>query len=325
MFALPPYSVIGVASCYLIALVRILQGISVGGEYSGAIIYAIEHFNKKDAGLVGGIVVSGCLLGVMVARLVSTILQNPDLPGYSWRFAFLLGFGLSIIGFFIRKKLTESPEFIANKKNKIPLLEGIKNYPLEMIAATLLVGVNGVNFYFVVVFLPGFLKGKNGIDIGYISLIITIVPAILAPLVGWLSDKANRGKVLLTGVGLIGIYSIVCLPIILKLENHITVALLILGYAALFAIQSGTLNTFSVEIFPARFRYSCGAFSYAVGMAIIGEVPPMIAALLTTKDDIRYVVLYVVFITFLGLLGGSLVVFKNSIWKPDKVKDIPVT
>jgi hypothetical protein len=111
----------------------------------------------------------------------------------------------------------------------------------------------------------------------------------------------------------------------LKLENHITVALLILGYAALFAIQSGTLNTFSVEIFPARFRYSCGAFSYAVGMAIIGEVPPMIAALLTTKDDIRYVVLYVVFITFLGLLGGSLVVFKNSIWKPDKVKDIPVT
>ena len=116
---LPSYDLIGISACYLIVLIRIVQGVSVGGEYSGAILYAIEHINKKNIGFVGGAVLCGCTLGVIGAFLSSKFLQNEQLPEYSWRFAFLIGFGLSIVGYFIRKNLRETPIFIANKVNRV--------------------------------------------------------------------------------------------------------------------------------------------------------------------------------------------------------------
>lgn len=99
---LPKYDDIGVIACYLIAVMRIIQGISVGGEYNGAAIYAIEHTNKNNMGLVGSTVLAGSTLGLLLATFINKILENPSLPDYSWRFAFLLGFGLSIMALFGR-------------------------------------------------------------------------------------------------------------------------------------------------------------------------------------------------------------------------------
>ena len=319
MFLLPTYSFMGIASCYVIALIRIIQGISVGGEYSGAIIYAIEHFDKKHTGLVGAIIVSGCLMGVMLGRFVGNTLQSPDLPEYSWRFAFLLGFVLSIVGYFIRNKLTESPEFkklvlIKVNTRTIPLFEGVKQFPIEMLASILLIGANGVNFYFIVVFFPDYIKTKNNIDISYISLLVTIVPAILAPLMGYLSDKWHRGKMLLVGIGLIGVYSSVALPLMIHSISTSDVMLLILGYAILFSIQSGTVNTFTIEIFHTKCRFSCGALCYALGMSVIGGTSPMVSALLTKNGNITNVVYYVLCITTMGFIAGAtMLVRKNYI------------
>lgn len=318
MFLLPTYNVIGITSCYLIVLIRALQGISLGGEYSGAIIYAVEHVNKKRVGLVGAFVVSGCLLGVMLAKFVVSVLESPSLPEYSWRFAFLMGFCLSLIGYFIRNNLSESPEFIelARSKegySKIPLLEGIKSFPIEVLAIIILIGTNGVNFYFVVIFLPDYLKKTNEIDIGSLSLLTTIIPAIFAPIVGWVSDKLSRGTVLVTGLGLLILYTIFSLPTILQSANIQTIGLLILGYALLFSIQSGTVNTYSVEIFPTKYRFSCGAFCYAMGMALIGGTTPMIATLLSTKEfGIYYLQFYVIGVTVIGFILGIVVTIKNK-------------
>lgn len=321
MAILPPYATIGIISCYFIAFIRIIQGFSIGGEYSGAIIYAIEHFDKKKAGFVGAIVISGCLVGAMLARLVSTIVQNPALPEYSWRFAFVLGFFLSLIGFFIRSKLTESPEFTAiSKKNKlrnrIPLLNGIRTYPIEMISTTLLVGANGVNFYFIAVFLLDYIKIHNQVDIGYVSLLTTIVPAILAPIMGIISDRWHRGKMLLLGIALLGCYNIIALPMLFTAHDTFTVGILLLGYAALFSIQSGTINTYSVEIFPTECRFSCGALSYALGMALIGGTSPMVAAYLTRDgENIDNVVIYVLILTAIAFSAGIFSIFKHKIFK----------
>lgn len=326
MFILPSYATIGIISCYIIALVRILQGISVGGEYSGAIIYAIEHFDKKKTGLVGSIVVSGCLCGVMLGRFVANIVQMPNVGESNWRLAFLFGFILSLIGYFIRKKLTESPEFLLLQKNKkeysIPLLEGIKKFPFYMLSITILVGANGVSFYFVVVFLPNYIK-NNGIDISAISFITTIIPAIFAPVFGWLSDKWSRGKLLLTGISLIGIYSILSLPIILASNSTLIVTLLIIGYALLFSIQSGTLNTFGIEIFPTECRFSCGALCYALGMALIGGTSPMVSEILIEYKGINGVVNYVSFITLLSFLMCSIIVIKSTQSK-SKINNIDI-
>ena len=103
MCLLPSYARIGVASCYIIALVRILQGLSLGGEFTGGICYIIEHCDKSKSGFAGGFVVGGCLSGMMLSTIVSNIVKLPSMPEYAWRFAFLLGFSLSLVGFFIVK------------------------------------------------------------------------------------------------------------------------------------------------------------------------------------------------------------------------------
>lgn len=261
--------------------------------------------------------VSGCLVGVMLGRLVGNFLQSSYLPGYSWRFAFLLGFVLSVVGYFIRNRLSESPEFqrlkIAKTNNKkVPLIEGIKQHPLEIIAATLLIGTNGVGFYFIVVFFPDYIKNQNGIDIGYISLIVTLIPALLAPLMGWISDKWHRGKMLVMGIGSIGIYSVLALPLMISSTSNSIVMILILGYAVLFSIQSGTINTYTIEIFPVRCRFSCGALCYSLGMAVIGGTSPMVAAILIRGGDINNVVNYILSVTTLGFISGYLTIIKRK-------------
>ncbi len=316
MFTLPPFESIGILACYIIALVRIVQGLSMGGEYSGAIIYAIEHFPINKRGIVGAIVVSGCLIGASLARIITNYLQSPDMPEYAWRFAFLIGFCLSIVGFFIRNKLKESPEFLFlqnTKKFKLPIIQGIKNYPLEFLAGIFLIGVNGVTFYFVVVYLPNYLNKVIKYDISNIMILTTIVPAMLAPLMGYLSDKWDRGKLLNLGILAIGVYGIIVFPILIKDPTYIKIALVIFGYSVLFSVQSGTASVYTVEIYPVECRYSCGALAYSIAQALIGGTTPLVAAtIMTNSGNINYVFTYVSIIVLLGFILGTILVIKRS-------------
>ena len=164
---LPSYNTIGMASCYILIFIRILQGISVGGEYSGAIIYSIEQFNVNKTGIISGIVVCGSVCGTFLAILSSNILQSNLLPEYSWRLAFLLGFSLAFIGYFIRRELSETPEFkrYVQRKHKIPLIEGIQANWIKCIATIFISGAKGVNFHFILVFMPNYINSTLNTNI----------------------------------------------------------------------------------------------------------------------------------------------------------------
>lgn len=212
MFALPTYQTIGVLSCYIIVMVRIIQGISVGGEYTGAIIFAAEHCKENNTGFITGIVTAGAASGVLLAIFVGKMLSNPIMPEYSWRFAFLIGFGLAIVGFFIRKKLSDTPEFLDIKKAKLPLLEGMPQHKIESIASTLGAAANGAVFYFGTVYLFKLVKSiRIEGDFSYIPLLVSVVAIVTMPIFGLLSDKVNRksyiifSMLLMTGFLLFGL------------------------------------------------------------------------------------------------------------------------
>lgn len=302
MFLLPTYETIGVWSCYLIALIRIAQGISVGGEYSGAIIFAVEHYDKKSSGFVGSIVVSGCMSGVLLSTIVSLVLKNPILPDYAWRFAFLLGFMLSFIGYFIRKQISETPEFkkLPKRRTQIPILYGLKFYFLENLTTLFLAATNGINLYFMTVYIPNYLSKIMDKNLSYLAIITTTIMAISIPICGILSDKIGREKQLVFGLAALTIVTCIILPLIFISLNVWIITGLIVVHAVVASIQAGAMNTYIVEIFPVKCRFSCSGLSYGIGMGVIGGLTPMIAAIITNNFEHNIIILtaYITLVSF---------------------------
>ena len=304
---IPSYEMMGVSSCWLIVIVRIIQGISVGGEYSGVTIYAIEHTNRKKIGIIGSIVVAGGVLGVLIATMVSKIVQNPAFPAYSWRLAFLLGFGLSIIGYFIRRKLSESPLFMAEetKKERVPLMYGLKLYKKQFISSIFLAGANNANFYFILIFIPGYLKTNAPNAVGFDTLSLTIIMLFLLPIIGWISDKVGRLKILFLVSLFFVIYQLILLPSLTDLPSPSLSFSHVIICAILIATYVSTTNIFVLEIFPTSCRFSCGAVSYSIGTALIGGTAPFACSYIlenfgTSPINLAY---YMSFLSLLGFIG----------------------
>jgi MFS transporter, MHS family, proline/betaine transporter len=314
MCLMPTYESIGIVSCYMIAIARITQGFSVGGEMTGGVVYAIEHFDKKKSGFAGSFVIGGCLSGILLATIVANIIQLPSMPKYAWRFAFLLGFLLSLVGFFIRQKLTESPEFASIKsKSKLPLLDGLKECKLESITSVLIGASCGTNIYFAVVFIPVYLKTLIGENLSYLSIITTLVMAVMSPFFGWVSDHTHRGVLIMAGAVLSSIYALMMLPLIMANQSTIAICLVIALHSFIYSIQDGTICVFSAEIFPVKYRYSCAAFCQSVGIGIIGGASPMISTLIAENfSDPNFVLgLYVSAVTLIAGIAVGLTVNKR--------------
>lgn len=309
MCLLPTYAAIGIMSCYLIAFFRAIQGISVGGEYSGAIIYAIEHFDRKQAGIVGGIIIGGCISGVLLATIISKLLQLSIFPPYSWRFAFLLGFALSFVGYFIRRNLLETPEFLKlkeNKSKKIPLIEGLKKHPIEGVSAIFTAGSNGINFYFILVFLPKYINDLTKLKIDYYPIISTIIMIFLSPLFSYLSDKISRTKLITYGLLILAVYSFIGLQLVALYPAKLSALLFFVGHAIIYSTQAATVNIFIIEMFPTKYRFSCASFCYSLGLGVIGGTSPLVATLLLEKFPQHFTVsigLYVAMVCFIGFLS----------------------
>lgn len=315
MFILPSYEFIGISACYIIALIRVIQGISVGGEYNGVTIYAIEHMQKRNIGFVGATVTAGSTLGVLIATFVSKILQNPLLPEYSWRFAFLIGFSLSIIGYIIRNKLGETPVFqeLHAKKDRMPIITGLKLYKIEFLTAFLVSGANNASFYFILVFVPNYIKLNIDFNIDFLGLLMTSIMFVFVPIAGFLSDKINRRVLVIAACFAIAICNLFLLDFIIKAKKLEMIVIYAVFSAFLMSFLIATVNIFVLEIFPARFRFSCSSLSYSLGVAIFGGTTPMILSLISEYfgNIPLYLGSYVSFIAILGCLGVILLSTKK--------------
>jgi MHS family proline/betaine transporter-like MFS transporter len=319
MFLMPSYESVGIASCYMIAVARIMQGLSVGGEMTGGVVYAIEHFDKNRSGFAGSFVIGGCLSGILLATLIANIVKMDSMPDYAWRFAFLFGFIMSLVGFFIRQRLTETPEFenMEKRTTKFPLLTGLKKNKLEALTTILIGASTGTNIYFAIVFIPSYLKKVTGLELSYVSSITMFVMAVLSPFFGWVSDFMSRGKLIMVGAALSSAYALIMLPMIVANPTVLTICVVIAVHSAIYSIQDGTVCVFSAEIFPPKYRYSCAAFCQSIGIGVIGGASPMIATLITENfADPNFILgLYVFTVTLLAGIGVALVMLKKQKFK----------
>lgn len=326
---LPTYESIGIAAPILLVLLRILQGISAGGEWGGAVLMAVEHAPNGKRGLYGAFPQIGVPLGLLLASAMLALMSGVISPGekfveWGWRIPFLFSVVLLFLGHWIRKTVEESPVFEEIKERKSgvqrPVLTLFKNHSLLVLLAALVFAGNGALGYMTT---GGFIQnyttdpnGPLGMDRTPILLVVTAAAAtwmISTFFAGWVSDKIGRRNIYLIGwaAQLIGVFAL--FPLVnMGTWQSVWAALTLLSIG--IGLTYGAQSAFYSELFPASIRFSGVSISYALGAILGGAFSPMISAAIIAKTgSSESVAYYLASMTLVGLVATLLLKDRSNI------------
>jgi metabolite-proton symporter len=306
MGLLPSYAQIGVAAPVLLAALRFVQGFAVGGEWGGAVLMAGEFGDDKRRGTWAGWpqvgVPAGNLLAAGVLAVLAAVQPEKDFLAWGWRVAFLLSGALVAIGWWVRSRLSESPQFeaaearVAKAKEIAPALQALKHRPGGIaIGAGLKFGEN-LSYYVLTTFSIAYLAetvhaprsvGLNAVLVG------SFVEMFTLPLCSALSDRIGRRWVYAIGAGGMAAWIFVFFWL-LRSGDPGAAILAVAGALVFHGAMYGPQAAFISELFPTRYRYSGVSISYQVTSIFAGSLAPVIAvALLEAMKSTTPIAIYV--------------------------------
>ncbi len=315
MGVLPTYQTIGIWAPVLLILLRLVQGLGLGGEWGGALLLAVEYAPKEKRGLFGSIPQMGVTLGMLMGTLalsVMTLLPDDAFLTWGWRVPFILSALLVVFGLWIRKGIDETPSFkkIQEKGDvpKLPIADTIRYHWREVLIAIGAKVVETAPFYIFGTFIVSYAtqnldfsetNALNAVTIG------TIVTTILMPIMGAFSDKIGRKPLYIGGTIFMILYAF---PYFWLLHQG-SVAMLflatVIGLGIIWAPITAVLGTMFSEIFSARVRYTGISLGYQIGAAVAGGTAPLIATALLIRFNNSYipVALYIIFTAVISLIA----------------------
>lgn len=324
---LPTFEMIGVAAPVILLLLRILQGISAGGEWGGAVLMAVEHAPKAKRGLFGASPQVGVPLGLLLASGVMALVALPGdewFLAWGWRIPFLFSIVLILVGHYIRRRVEESPVFaeIAERKEqtRMPIVQLFRRHALlVLIAALVFAGNNAVGYMTTGGYIQSYATDPEGpVGLARAEVLGAVTLSGVSWLVftwfaGWISDKIGRRTTYIAGWILQGIGVFLLFPLVNTGSIvNLTLALVILtvGLGLTYGPQSALYS----ELFPASIRFSGVSISYAIGAIIGGAFAPMIArAIVQSTGSTDGVTWYLAGMTALGLIATLLLRDRSGI------------
>ena len=318
----PTYAQIGVAAPVLLLLLRIVQGIGLGGEWGGAVLMAFEYPPPEKRGLYASIPQIGLALGLCLASGVvaalSYGLDDAQFLAWGWRLAFLLSAVLVAVGAYIRLNVMETPEFAqvkeTNREAAIPFVSMMRDFPGNVIAGMGARTIDGVFFNIFAVFSIGYLTGTVGVPRTQALLGVTAAALLLCltiPMAGWLSDRLGRTRVYAWGSLLTGFSAFPAFWIFLNSGGSTgTIWLaLIVPFGILYASVYGPEAALFSELFPARVRYTGISFVYQFSGIFASGLTPIIATALLQYSGADRPWLVCAYCAFAGLVSAG-----SAIW-----------
>ncbi len=312
----PGYETIGVAAPTLLVIARIIQGLSVGGEYGAGATYLAEMAGKRRRGFFTSFqyitIIAGQLLALMLQIVLQSWMEKSALAEWGWRIPFAIGAVLAIVVFYIRRRLDETESYVnaAKEAGGTPRSSAtalLREHPREFAIVLALTAGGTLAFYAYSIYMQKFLVNTSGFTVEQSSRICTLallIFALVQPLAGALSDRIGR-KPLMVSFGVLGV--LLTYPIFRALEGTrdattafalVLAALLITtGYSAI----SGVVKT---ELFPAHIRTLGVALPYALANAIFGGTAEYVALWFKQAGMERGFYWYVT-----AMIGVSLVVY----------------
>lgn len=318
---LPTYAAIGIAAPILLVTLRIAQGFSVGGEAAGAMTFLAEHSPEGKRGLITSYAQIASFLALLVGTLVAfsmspwltaDAINSGGLASYAWRVPFLVAIPMGVIGFYIRRHIADTPNFTRLKEtgglSHNPLREAFATpeHRRAMLLALFIPLMNGSGYYVLFSYMPTFLKSEQiGFSTGTALLVTAtslVAICIAIPVMGWLSDRIGRKRVIAGAAIAMAVAGIPCYALIVTGN----VGLAVLGaclMAVIFAGHTAVIHVLIVGLFPTRVRYSAYGLGYNISAALFGGTAPLLMTLLIPQFGI-YVPAYYAVITALGTLAA---------------------
>jgi MFS family permease len=282
MGVLPTYADWGIAAPILLLLLRLVQGFCFGGEMPGAVTYLVETVPRR-ASLMCGVLFATIDLGVLLAAAVNLTVQAALpaalVPNYGWRIGFVLGGVLGLVGFWLRRAMTETPAFeqMRDSVAKVPLRDVVARQPWAVVVGVAVIavtaGFNGLLF----AFMPGYLRSQHydAVQAGWAHTagIVALIVGVLG--VGWLGDHVPRRYLLAAGSVLLlaGAW-----PFFAAVAGHGVPLVPLLVMAGLVAgLPGGVWGPMLADMFPTRVRFSGIALAANISFATFGGTTPLVA------------------------------------------------
>jgi MFS transporter, MHS family, alpha-ketoglutarate permease len=281
----PSYSEIGVAATVALVAARLLQGLSLGGEYGASATYLSEMAGKKHRGFFSSFqyvtLISGQLVALLVLLVLQAAMSEADLKAWGWRIPFAVGGVLALGVFWLRRRLAETESFAkreAGKKSSALAL--LREHPREAAVVMLLTAGGTLAFYAYTIYPIAFLKKTAGFSDAaatQVNAAALFVFMAIQPLAGALSDRIGR-KPLMVAFGVFG--TLLSYPIFVAMEgarDALTAFLLMTGALVIVTGYTSINAVVKAELFPAHIRTLGVALPYALANALFGGTAPTVA------------------------------------------------
>ena len=284
---LPTYAAVGITAPILLLLLRLIQGLSIGGEFTASATFVSELAPEGRKGLHASLTMLGAILGILlgsgVAMVLSDTLGEEAMTAWAWRLPFLMGIILGAVAFWMRRSMSSSPEMgdihAGKDDREHPLIEVLKNHRPAVLRLSSVVLMQGASFYVVFVWLSTYLKEIVEQPVSNPLLLNTIGLACLLPVIplaGWLSDRFGRRALLMTaGIGIL----LCSWPLFMAFQQGddgiILVGLVI--FAVLIGMAQGPTPAMMTELFPPEVRLTGIGIGYNVTLALFGGTAPLIS------------------------------------------------
>ncbi|MEV8195334.1 MFS transporter [Rhodococcus pyridinivorans] len=293
---LPTYATVGILAPALLILVRLLQGLSAGGEAPGAVTFTAESAPDSRRGFFGSFVQIGSSLGFAAAAAVTgtvaLVTSEEQMASWGWRIPFLLAVPLTLVCLWMRLRLDDSPEFAEMQKKdqiaKNPLLSVVRgNFPALVRAVGLSLAITGAGYVglsYLSVYLISELEFRSDLVFWTTALVI-MFSSCFNPVAGMLGDRFGRKPVLTFGFVIVGVVSIPIFTLLAASESILLVGLIYFVYMSLQALTGVPAWSVMAELFPRAVRYTGVSLGANIGTILGGGTAPYVAALMVDRSN----------------------------------------